>query len=98
MFCSGVFSWGGLYSILSLISGESRDAGASEDALGEAFSHRRAPAGRRGGLRVWRSLRRHTERPRTGMVNQSTQLIFFLEKFVLGQSNIFPSNSKKSTY
>ena len=75
MFCSGVFV--GDYIQFSLISGESRDAGASEDPLREAFSHRRAPAGRCGGLRVWRSLRRHTERPRPGMVNQSFQLISF---------------------
>ena len=77
MFCPGLFV--GEYSIFpsSLISGESRDAGASEDPIREAFSHRRAPAGRCGGLRVWRSLRRHTERPRPGMVNQSFQLISF---------------------
>ena len=86
MFCSGVFV--GDYIQFSLISGESRDAGASEDPLREAFSHRRAPAGRRGGLRVWRSLRRHTERPRPGMVNQSFQLISFQKRLCLGVIDI----------
>ena len=88
---------GGDYIQFSLISGESRDAGASEDPLREAFSHRRAPARRCGGLRVWRSLRRHTERPRTGMVNQ---LIFPVDLFKKGcawtQANTSKARSKKA--